>query len=349
VRLRRAATTNGLWTVQCEIEITLDGYVYDPNAGNGFSLDVVDELVPNGVQIPLHSLMPLDTPDYGCCWGPTTGTPAGYNTARMDARKLMAHGGSYTLPYTATFAGPAGTPIGGSPTLNCVSASLPGFNNLRAPAGPLGNERVCVPIEFPLSATTGGLDVLTDPVFDPATPDVGGAVVTGPPLEATGSVGTIITTPAMPSITKTCDPLVFALGEDTAPAQCTITIVVPAGLNISPTFFTDTFSFVGQAAMPNDNLVNGPLTNFSGAANLVCATLTSNPYNGQYARCHGPAFDALSNGGTLALQWNGQVRRPRAGEGPFRNCAICRFTARACADTRTRTQPPTQNAQATDL
>ncbi|WP_417257875.1 peptidoglycan-binding protein [Celeribacter sp.] len=193
---------DGIWTAQCEVTLTLNDYVYDPSAGNAPYIDLVDELVPNGVQTPLTSLMPLQTPDYGCCWGPFTGTPAGFNNARINPRKLADRGGSVTLDYTATFAGPGGRPVNGQNVMNCVSASSPALN-LRVPEGPLGTERICVPIEFPLTAVVGP-DVGS--IADPGRPTPGtGGSNPGPvidddegPLTATDSIFTEAANPSIP-------------------------------------------------------------------------------------------------------------------------------------------------------
>lgn len=309
---------NGQWTVQCTLTIT------GQNLPAGQQLRVTDELMSSSTQSAVFGVMNAHT--NSCGGGPITGgTMAGCD---LNTDDINAAGGTLIIPYTGTYHGPGGRPIDGPNAQNCAFVDVPSLGLHGPQSAQGGNGKSCVPIAFKLQATGGVSDV----IFDPVKPDVGGTSggiegtgVTGPALDATAGDVTIVLPDQTPSITKTCDPLVFAPGEDTAPAQCTITIVAPAGLGAVPIPFTDTYSFVGQAAMPGDNLIFGPLTNFSGAAGLVCNTATSNPHNALYAQCHGPAFDALSNGGTLVLHWNGQIRRPRAGEGPFRNCASFQY------------------------
>jgi hypothetical protein len=166
-----ARGVDGIWTAECEINVHFENF----DTATNHQFYIYDELGGNGPQTPLTSFMPFNTMGMGG-WGPSTGTPAGFNNATgMLLNYLQSDGsGTITQPYTATFSGPGGRFLIGGPITNCAWVTIPSLS-LRAPAGPVGDEKTCVPITFPLSAVVDS-SVLLDPAMP--TGPVGPVIVT---------------------------------------------------------------------------------------------------------------------------------------------------------------------------
>jgi hypothetical protein len=170
----------GIWTVQCEITVNVENMPLPPAYT---SIRFYDQLAGSGPQTPLSTLMPLSNGNSS--FGANT-TPPLSNIAGTMVHMFAPNGtGSITLPYTATFSGPAGNVLNGSNIENCAWVEIASLN-MRAPVGPLGTEKYCVPINFPLSAVVG--------------PDIG--VIGNPLTPTTGTAsanpGPLIDTPVPP-------------------------------------------------------------------------------------------------------------------------------------------------------
>ncbi|WP_417267611.1 peptidoglycan-binding domain-containing protein [Celeribacter baekdonensis] len=311
--------TDGIWTAECEVTVTFENF--DPTESHQFY--VRDELIVNGPQIPLSSLMPLNTMGSGA-WGPASGTPAGYNRAAgMVQNYLLPDGsGSTTLPYTATFSGPSGQPVNGQPMTNCAWAVIPTLN-LHAPEGPLGTEKVCVPILFPeqaIGSLGGGM------VYDPVDP-IGSVFGTGtfdPNIGSVGSpadhVGTGPLTPIPTPAPVTPKPVLTIVKEQTGTCEvdrasqtydCGFRLRVTntgTGTYLGPLVITDTGSAPGISSA---QAISG--TGWS------CGAAVANAIS-----CTNPAV-SLTPGASTYVDLRVQVSGQRRG-GTFQNCATVGVT-----------------------
>lgn len=302
-----ARGADGIWTANCEIIVNFEGF--DPT--NNHQFYIYDELGGNGPQTALSSLMPFNAMGMGG-WGPSTGTPAGFNNATgMLLNYLQPDGsGSITQPYTATFSGPAGQHINGDVITNCAWVTIPTLS-LRAPAGPIGDEKSCVPITFPASAV-GGTGVILDPVL-PSTP-------TGPVI-GTGSVGTtkpVINLPRpntpipVPAIPR---PILTMVKEQTGSCDA------------DRTSQTYDCAFRLRVTNTGDGAYYGPLvlTDTGGAPGVSTAQVVSgNGWTcgaaiGNALSCSNSAV-SLAPGGATYVDLRMKVKGLRKG-GTFQNCA----------------------------
>lgn len=293
---------NGQWTVNCTLTIT------GQNLPNGHQFRVSDELMSSSTQTATFGTMNAGT---SSCGGALIagGTMAGCD---LTTDMINAAGGTLTIPYTGTYQGPGGRPLNGPRAQNCGFVDVPSLG-LHGPQG--GNGKSCVPVEFKLRIGSGVSDVILDPV----TPDVGGiggTVVTGDPLEATGNVGTIVLPPQAPSITKTCEPLVFDTGQNTSIAHCNIEVVIPAGLDVQIGSLSDVLS----APLSVFNIANVTNPTLTGLPNMGCSVVSSG--NGiPLVDCNGPDIAGMSAGGTFNFHWSAEVDRPKVETGTYENCA----------------------------
>lgn len=301
-------TGTGLWTVECLLTIT------GQNLPNGQQFRVSDELMSSNTQIATFGTINTGT---NTCGG---GTIAGGTMAGCDLTTdlINNNGGTLTLPYTGIYQGPAGRPLSGPRAQNCAFVDVPGLG-LHGPQG--GNGKSCVPIEFKVSVTGAG-NVLTDPeVPGGNTPDVGGPVVTGDPIEATGGViGSFPSFPSQTYVTKTCDPLVFANGAQTATAHCNIEVGFPAN---SGELIYEFFDFARVAGASWMDIVQGPMPPVTGLPQLGCAPDLTSSFPSK-TECTGPSLAQMSAGGVFNLDWSAELTRPVPGREAYENCVVVR-------------------------
>ncbi|QCO55346.1 hypothetical protein EOK75_05885 [Pseudorhodobacter turbinis] len=293
---------DGIWTAECEISIHFQNF----DTATNHQFYIYDELGGSGPQTPLTSLMPFNTMGAGG-WGPPSGTPAGFNTATgMLLNYLQANGSAtITQPYTATFSGPAGQLLNGGPITNCAWVTIPSLS-LRAPAGPVGDEKVCTPITFPISTVAGAWGTT-----DPAAPDtpVGPAIGTGSIGSTRPDIAFPSPVPAVPrpeltmvkEQTGSCDPDRISQTYD-----CGFRLRVTNtgdGAYLGPLVLTDTSSAPGMVAA---QVVSG---NGWTCGAVVNAALS----------CSNPALN-LAPGASTHIDLRTTVNALRKG-GTFQNCA----------------------------
>jgi hypothetical protein len=297
---------DGIWTAECEIDIHFENF--DTTTNHQFY--IYDELSGDGPQTPLTSLMPFNAMGMGA-WGPQNGTPAGFNNATgMLLNYLQADGsGSITQPYTATFSGPAGQLINGNPVTNCAWVTIPSLP-LRAPAGPVGDEKACVPITFPITAV-----VDTGVILDPALPDtpVG-------PIIGTGSVGStrpdiVFPRPNTPT-PPVSRPILTIVKEQTGSCEAHRTSqTYDCGFRLRVTN-TGNAAYLGPLVVTDTGGAPG-----ISAAQVVsgngwsCGTAVNNALS-----CSNPAV-SLAPGASSYVDLRMKVKALRKG-GTFQNCAV---------------------------
>ena len=298
---------DGIWTAECEINVHFENF--DTTTNRQFY--IYDELGGHGPQTPLTSLMPFNAMGAGG-WGPTTGTPAGFNNATGMLLNYLQADGSATItqPYTATFSGPGGQLINGGPITNCAWVTIPTLS-MRAPAGPIGDEKVCTPITFPVSAVGN-----TGVVLDPALPDT--------------PVGPIVVTD---SIGATRPDIVFPRPETPTPVPAVprpvLTMVKEQTGSCDPDRISQTYDCGFRLRVTNtgDGAYLGPLvlTDTGGAPGMVAAQVVSG--NGWSCgavvnaalSCSNPALN-LAPGASTYIDLRMTVSALRKG-GTFQNCA----------------------------
>lgn len=298
-------TGTGQWSVACTLTIT------GQNLPNGEQFRVTDELMSSNTQTATFGVMNAGT--NACGGGPIAGgTMAGCD---LTTDMINANGGTLSIPYTGTYVGPAGRPLDGPRAQNCAFVDVPGLG-LHGPAG--GNGKSCVPVEFKETISSGVSDIAIDPeVPGGGSPDVGGVDVTNPPLDATGVATPFVPAPAEPFITKTCEPLVFAGGAQTATANCEITVGFPANDPRQINRITDIMARVGAFG---DDIVVGNMPPLTGQQQMGCQ---SNPPAA--TSCTGPSLSSMSAGGTFTLNWTAEIERPQDEREVYRNCAALYF------------------------
>lgn len=213
VKTCEAATQSagGQWTVNCTLTIT------GQNLPNGHQFRVTDELMSSSTQTALFGN--LTAPVNSCSGAPIAG--GAMSGCDLTTDMINANGGTLTIPFTGTYQGPAGRPMNGPRAQNCGYVDVASLG-LHGPQG--GNGKSCVPIEFKASIGSGVSDV----VIDPATPDVGGPVVTDPPFDLSSG---ITVTPMVPTgppelgIDKSCNAAT-ALAGNIWSIDCTLTLSV---------------------------------------------------------------------------------------------------------------------------
>lgn len=304
----KPATQNatGQWAVDCTLTIT------GQNLPSGEPLRVADELMSSSTQTATFGTMNAGI--NACGGGPINGgTMAGCD---LTTDMIINNGGTLTLPYTGTYQGPGGRPINGPQAQNCAFVDVPGLG-LHGPQG--GNGKSCVPIEFKTSISSGVPDIVVNP-------DVGGAggtVVTGEPIDAVGSVIDIAPTfPTQAYLTKTCDPLFFAHGAQTATANCTIELGFPANTGELISQLRDFTRLSNTNAI---DIVAGVMPPLTGYPQLACVPELSSPIPADTI-CTGPMLTQMSAGGVFSLAWSAEMERPVAGRDNYKNCVSARTT-----------------------
>ncbi|MDO6456256.1 peptidoglycan-binding domain-containing protein [Celeribacter halophilus] len=304
--------SDGIWTAECEINVHFENF--DTTTNRQFY--IYDELGGNGPQTPLTSLMPFNAMGAGG-WGPSTGTPAGFNNATGMLLNYLQADGSATItqPYTATFSGPAGQLINGGPITNCAWVTIPTLS-MRAPEGPVGDEKVCTPITFPISAVGN-----TGVILDPAVPDTPEPDTPVGPVIATGSVGSTrpiidIVRPETPTPVPAVPRPILTIGKEQT-GSC------------DPDRISQTYDCGFRLRVTNtgDGAYLGPLvlTDTSGAPGMVAAQVVSG--NGWTCgavvnaalSCSNPALN-LAPGASTYIDLRMTVSALRKG-GSFQNCA----------------------------
>ncbi|WP_417255014.1 peptidoglycan-binding domain-containing protein [Celeribacter sp.] len=299
--------SDGIWTAECEINIHFENF----DTATNRQFYIYDELGGDGPQTPLTSLMPFNAMGAGS-WGPSTGTPAGFNHASGMLLNYLQADGSATItqPYTATFSGPAGQLINGGPITNCAWVTIPTLS-MRAPAGPVGDEKVCTPITFPASAV-GNTGVILDPAL-PDTPDG--------PIIGTGSIGS-----TRPDIVR---PRPETPTPVPAVPRPVLTMVKEQTGSCDPDRISQTYDCGFRLRVTNtgDGAYLGPLvlTDTSGAPGMVAAQVVSG--NGWTCgavvnaalSCSNPALN-LAPGASTHIDLRMTVNALRKG-GTFQNCA----------------------------
>ena len=166
-------STPGQWTVACTLTIT------GQNLPAGQQVRVTDELMSSATQ----------TAFYGQVMGPTNACGGGQmNGGTSSACDITtddinaAPGGVLTIPFTGSYQGPAGRPLGGAQAQNCAFVDVAALG-LHGPVG--GNGKSCVPVTFPI-ASVGGAGPLTGTVTPPLTPTPGTGVIEVDPIIDTG-------------------------------------------------------------------------------------------------------------------------------------------------------------------
>ncbi len=291
---------NNQWSVACVLTIT------GQNLPAGEPVRVMDELMSSATQTAVFGQM--TAPTNACGGGLINGGAA--TGCDISTDDIINAGGTLTIPYSGTYQGPAGRPISGPQAQNCAYVDVPGVN-LHGPTG--GNGKSCVPVEFKLAAVTG-------PGIDPT-------IGTGPIIGTPGSAGALdgISLPdptAVPTLEKTCAPLVFAAGQNKTQASCDITVTVPTGTQI------EMGRLIDAARVPNTDyniagVVNPTIT---GLANLGCVE-GSNGYDIPITFCTGPAIADFANGGQFDLQWSAQMGTANMIDADYRNCAYLSYRA----------------------
>jgi hypothetical protein len=299
---------DAIWTAECEINVHFENF--DTTTNRQFY--IYDELGGNGPQTPLTSLMPFNAMGAGG-WGPTTGTPAGFNNATGMLLNYLQADGSATItqPYTATFSGPAGQLINGAPITNCAWVTIPTLS-MRAPVGPLGDEKVCTPITFPAGISVANPGVILDPAL-PDTP-VG-------PVVGTGSIGSTRPDIALPR-PETPTPV-------PAVPRPVLTVGKEQTGSCDPDRINQTYDCGFRLRITNtgDGASPGPLvlTDTSGAPGMVAAQVVSG--NGWTCgavvnaalSCSNPALNLAPRASTH-IDLRTTVNALRKG-GSFQNCA----------------------------
>ena len=298
---------DSIWTAECEINVHFENF----DTATNRQFYIYDELGGSGPQTPLTSLMPFNAMGAGG-WGPTTGTPAGFNNATGMLLNYLQADGSATItqPYTATFSGPAGQLINGGSITNCAWVTIPTLS-LRAPAGPVGDEKVCTPINFPANTVAG-----TGGMVDPAVPDTPGGPVIG-----TGSIG------------STRPDIVLPRAETPTPVpavpRAVLTMVKEQTESCDSDRISQTYDCGFRLRVTNtgDGAYLGPLviTDTSGAPGRVAAQVLSG--NGWTCgavvnaalSCSHPALN-LAAGASTHIDLRMTVSALRKG-GTFQNCA----------------------------
>lgn len=287
---------DGQWNVACTLTIT------GGNLPAGVPLRVTDELMSSGTQTALFGHM--NAPTIACGGGLITG--GAMTACDLTTDDINAAGGTLTIPYNGTFQGPAGRPINGPQAQNCAYVDVP---NLGLHGPQTNNGKSCVPIEFALSATTGpDIGLPANPTVPSRPTDVIGGIATVPNLPTP--------TPMVPSIEKTCAPLVFEGGTRVATAQCDITVTIPQGAPIQ------IFKLSDITSVPNNdhNIAQVANPELTGGANLGCAVVTSG-YGIPFSDCTGTGVSAMASGGVFDYQWTAQIGYPPADRVDYQNCA----------------------------
>jgi hypothetical protein len=301
---------DGIWTAECEINVHFENF----DTATNHQFYIYDELGGSGPQTPLTSLMPFNTMGMGG-WGPSTGTPAGFNNATgMLLNYLQADGsGTITQPYTATFSGPAGQLLNGGPITNCAWVTIPTLS-LRAPAGPVGDEKTCVPITFPLSAV-----IDSSVLLDPAMP-------TGPvdPVIVTDTIGSVRPNIGFPNPDIQLPPVL---------PELTISKEQTGRCEADRTSQTYDCGFRLRVTNTGDGAYTGPLviTDTGGAPGISsaqaisgngwsCGTAVNNALS-----CFNPAV-SLAAGASSYVDLRMTVNALRKG-GEFQNCAAVGVSA----------------------
>lgn len=302
-------TADGQWTVDCTLTIT------GQNLPNGYQFRVTDELMSSNTQTASFGML---TAQSNSCGGAPIpgGTMAGCD---LTTDMLNAAGGTLTIPYTGTYQGSGGRPLTGPVAQNCAYVDVPGLG-LHGPQG--GNGKSCVRMDFKLEATsTGGY-----PLIEPDTPAGPGGVVIGTPAEMIGDLGlTEQVEPQEPSVTKTCDPLVFATGASTAVANCTITITIPANSGRQVTMIED---YVRIGSLNYTDIVVGPMPPLTGLPALGCTPDLTSVFPA-HTKCTGPSLAQITAGGVFTFNWTAEMERPQAFGPRHINCVVVRSVVTA--------------------
>ena len=278
-------STPGQWTVACTLTIT------GQNLPAGQQVRVTDELMSSSTQ----------TAFYGQVMGPTNACGGGQmNGGTSSACDITtddinaAPNGVLTIPFTGTYQGPAGRPINGAQAQNCAFVDVNALG-LHGPTG--GNGKSCVPVTFSISSIGG-----TGPIIGtPVTP-------TGP-IDMLGGVS--IPNLPIPSatITKTCEPLIFAAGAQLADAVCTIEIstqnLVPGQIvNLSDALTIGNSAPTVPHHGPFMTLINSPI--------WACAN--AQPAGTSAGQCFMSSDDLISMGSPLTATWTAQLLRDDVNE-----------------------------------
>lgn len=291
----------GQWAVACTLTVT------GQNLPAGQQVRVTDELMSSSTQ----------TAFYGQVMGPTNACGGGQmNGGTSSACDITtddinaAPGGVLTIPFMGTYQGPAGQPINGVQAQNCAFVDVSALG-LHGPTG--GNGKSCVPVTFPISSIGGTGPIIGD-VGTPLTPTTGTGVANpGPiigtpvtptgPLDETGSIATPVMTTPWVSVSKTCEPIIFATNEVSGEANCTLNIETA---NLTP----------GRTVWFLDSLVNntshasveftGPFMNVLGATGWNCLSNISGTSSGECS-ISSDALNAM--GGSVQIQWSAQILR----------------------------------------
>ncbi len=299
---------DGKWDVSCEV--TVSGANLPPNT----PIRVTDDMLHAGPMQVVNST--LSTPgggaQTGCFGSPVSATGDSsvcyIQTNQVGPDGLGPQGGSYTFGFNGIYSGPGGQLLNGPRAQNCVSAFVQG-TNIRAPQGPLGTEKFCVPLDFKLSAISGPI------VGAPADP-TGPVISTGPAI-ATGSIG--VPNLQIPSATleKTCEPLVFAPGAQTAEAVCYLHITTQNLVPGQLVKLEDALS-IGNAAPTVP--IQGPFMTVINSPLWACAD--AQPAGASAGQCFMTSDGLMSLGPALTVTWTATLPRDNVNQHRgLKNCA----------------------------
>jgi hypothetical protein len=303
---RAVRGANNLWTAQCEVTVS------GTNLPAGQSISINDELTGSGqTTVNSGSFDPSPFTGPNC----TSSANAGWigATCEITTDQIMGNGGSVTLPYTATLVGHGR--LTNAPGQNCASADSAGLG-LHAPAT---GGMACVAIPLVLRAIPGTGGVILDPhiLVDPAGPTPGTGGVNPGPIFGTGTLSVPdIATPSA-TITKICEPLIFAVGAQTADAICAITINTRNLVPGQVVTLSDALT-IGNSAptVPHQ----GPFMNVLNSPIWACGD--AQPAGTSAGQCYLSTDVLISAGGTTVVTWTANLLRDNVHQHRgIKNCA----------------------------